>query len=90
MFPQKYIRAAHLGEGTDVLVLFPNFINHNEMAAKLGLSPKEVVSAGFVSSGIKNGDISFQCYGKSTSLGKESLMEDTALLLRQHYSHLNG
>ncbi len=85
---QKYIRVNQLGGGTDVIVLFPFIVGHNEMASGLNLKAENVISAGFIATGVKGGLMYARCHGKSTSLGLDSKSEDTELLVRQHYPYL--
>lgn len=49
------------------IVIFPDYINHSDMAAMINGTP---VSAGFVSVGVgTDGEMKASCYGKSVSLG---------------------
>jgi len=59
---------------SDVMVIFPNFVNHSTIAKKIG---GDILSAGFV-------DISTgRCYGKSTSLKTGSREVDSKIFKNQ-------
>lgn len=80
----KYIVVTMKGNPT--AVIFPSFVSHWDMAARLGFHANEVDSAGFVS---VNSNGTFQCYGKSDSLGKESKGErDVQLVTDLFGDHL--
>ena len=64
--------------GTEVVVMFPPLINHDEVAPL-----KTAVSAGFVKIYYKDDKITAQCYGKSTSLKIGSRPEDDKLVQLQ-------
>ena len=65
-------------KGMDMVpIVFPAFIQHDAMVNYLGLQPKDIDSAGFVfSSNVDPSDpharSPIHCYGRSTSLKKES------------------
>jgi hypothetical protein len=70
-------------------IIFPAYVGHNDMARSLGITPDDVLAAGFV--GLSTKEIHVNClapysevtvtaYGKSTSLGVESREEDSRLL----------
>lgn len=83
---QKYIRVDSLCGMNDVFVLFSPMINHNQMVRSLKLSESDVISAGFVQNIVKDGERQANCHGKSVTLKRVSLPEDTQMLARQHYS----
>jgi hypothetical protein len=69
-------------------ILFPAYIGHIDMARSLGITPDDVLAAGFVQIATKEHlhcDLPFHvvevtAYGKSTSLGVESREEDSDLI----------
>ena len=71
----KYIRTKNNG-----FIMFSLLVNHSDMARMIR---DEVVSAGFVNFGNDEcGNIQFECYGKSVSLGLESKDDDSKALNR--------
>lgn len=74
----KYIVYEQFG-GLEVVILFPQFLEHKDVAYVL-TSRTKLVSAGFVK--LINGE--FHVSGKSTSLNLSSRPEDTDLII----SHL--
>jgi hypothetical protein len=63
----KYIRTENLG-----FVIFQDHIEHLQMARRVMSATDQILSAGMIRS--KDGGI---CYGKSVSLGKIALKEDS-------------
>lgn len=62
----------------DVAVIFPNHVNHNNMAMMLGCKP---ISAGFVEiDGTKSDDPQAVAFGHSVSLGLKSRPEDSKII----------
>ena len=56
------------------MIIFSPLLNHSQFK---GLEP---VSAGFISFGTKDGDITVQCYGESVSLDIKSRRETDELI----------
>ncbi len=64
-------------------IVFPAYVGHNDMASSLGITPDDVLAAGFVGFSPKkysDGVVEVTAYGKSTSLGVESREEDSRLI----------
>ena len=61
-------------------VVFPEFVNHSEMARRMF---KEVTSAGFVDIEAGLPGVAVVCYGKSESLKLKSNPEVDTFLVRQ-------
>lgn len=53
----------------DVIIVFPDMIDHNDMRCRLNVPIENVLSAGFVAAENENGP---SCYGMSVSLKVES------------------
>lgn len=83
----KYVRALYQGE--DIVFSFPKLINHNDFTQSMKLSGDDIISAGFIRMNKnKHGSQILTCFGKSVSLRKASLPEDSDLATRQHYSEM--
>jgi len=85
---QKYIRLKEFNSNNDIILIFPNVINHSEYVSKLGYSSDDVISAGFIAlNKTDKGNIVYKCYGESVSLRKKSIPEeDYYLINREIYS----
>jgi len=71
-YPKYIIYRGHMD--MEEFVIFPNYITHPNMAFRMDIRAKLVISAGFVNNW-------FECFGKSISLKVESRGDiDTALL----------
>ena len=70
----KYIVFKHLGD--EVPVLFSDIIQHRSMAAIMGLTDKQLISAGFVAK--TRGEI--DAFGESYTLNLQSRPEDTRII----------
>jgi hypothetical protein len=57
-----------------VAIIFPPFLDHAEFVRRLGFSPEDIASAGFVDFGTdpKTGNPCVSCHGRSSSLKKDS------------------
>lgn len=66
-------------KGLETAIIFPAYVQHQEIAQKMG---KPVVSAGFVGIGISDGKMDAEAYGKSTSLKTQARPEDTKIIKR--------
>jgi len=85
---QKYIRLKKLHNISDVILVFPEIIDHSAFTRQLGFRADDVVSAGFTC--IDESDMGnpvYRCYGRSVSLNKESIpVEDSKYLNYQLYN----
>lgn len=70
----KYIVINHPKYATDTLIMFPEYIPHDDFYRDYDVHG-EIVSAGFIL--LLNGE--FICHGQSTSLDVKSRPEDSAL-----------
>ena len=64
-------------------IVFPAYVGHNDMARSLGITPDDVLAAGFVAFAPKKYSDSVanvSTYGKSVTLGVESRPEDASLI----------
>ena len=65
----------------EVIVVFPEFVEHKQMAERLVISERHILSGGFCyMPDALNPEPS--CFGESVSLNKKSRPEDTELLKR--------
>ena len=63
---------------TDVVIIFPNHIQHNSMAMMLGCEP---ISAGFVEiDGTRSDEPRAIAFGESVSLGLKSRPQDSKII----------
>lgn len=85
MEQQKYIRVDTLLGSTDVFILFPPSISHQNMAFNLSLRDGDIISAGFVQNIVEKGKRQANCHGTSYTLKTEADPSDTEALNRQHY-----
>ena len=79
----KYIFVRDLNTGVgrlDTLVVFPDFISHDQMTRNIGKTKDDIIGAGFCVIG--HDKETTRCYGKSVSLGKETTNECTYQLRR--------
>lgn len=74
MEKQKYVRFKKEDKPSTFLI-FPYLLTHKEVAD--WLQPAHVSSAGFVELINEGGELKYHCYGKSTSLGIESSLNDS-------------
>lgn len=72
----KYIM---IDDGIKTPILFPPSLTHSDMAHRVG---GEVLSAGFVQVGIRDGEVAVDAYGDSDSLKVKSDKEDSAIIRR--------
>lgn len=68
----KYIVFTDEGLGLETPIIFPIWLNHRDVAVRLGLTVEKIVSAGFF-----NGN---KCYGNSHSLDIPSREQDSLLI----------
>lgn len=68
-------------------ILFPEHVGHDDMARSLGITPDDVLAAGFVeiypqpsASHVCRSEIKIKATGESTSLGVSSREEDSSLI----------
>jgi len=61
-------------------IVFPETINHADMARNMGWKREDIVGAGFV---YVNGD-SYNCYGESVSLRVKSREEEDVKILNRY------
>ena len=68
-------------------IIFPEIINHDDMAKKIGINnpSKEVLGAGFVNISEKNDMLIAECYGKSVSLNKDSRGKEDSVIVTKDY-----
>ena len=66
----KYI--VYLYKNQEIIIIFPELLQHSDMANSLKVSIKDIISAGFIR---LNSDKELCCYGESISLDKESRHE---------------
>ena len=81
----KYIMVDYRGVNTPIL--FPNYVNHSDIAKAFGGKDK-VLSAGFFEVGAKPDkddldNISVSVFGESTSLGKEVDIDNDPFYIRK-------
>lgn len=62
-------------------VVFPELINHNDMARALNINPDDIWGAGFC---YINKDAAWTCYGESISLKVKSRGEEDERLLNKY------
>lgn len=74
----KYIRGSHLND----FVIFPQTINHNDMARLTRSAIGEPKSAGFLhfQSDEADTEVKAVCYGRSVSLDLDSAPEDSEII----------
>lgn len=65
----------------DIIIVFPDMIDHSDMLYDLNINPDKILSAGFVTTGNENGT---SCYGMSVSLKTQSRGEIDTKLLRKY------
>lgn len=73
----KYVRFV-CPNGNDSIITFPRHMNHDETIRRI--RHIEVVSAGFV-------DSQFNCFGRSESLGLDSIPDQDTKLMIRHFRH---
>jgi len=81
----KFIRVKQLTRAIDVFILFPDTVQHRELALALGVDERcGLISAGFYSlTEDELGNPIYRCYGESISLDLQSAPDDSEMLNRQ-------
>lgn len=64
----------------DTAITFSNMLTHKDIARRMGM---DVESAGFVDFAVKDGKLIIHCFGRSTSLNKDSRPEDAKLIAQE-------
>lgn len=78
----KYIVVCLKGISIETPLVFPAFVEHADFMRRLGVERSQVISAGFVRFGVKNGEPIVSAYGESISLRVGSRGSDSLLLYR--------
>jgi hypothetical protein len=76
MWETKYIIHAN-----NIPIVFPEIINHSDMARNMGWKKEDIIGAGFVYLGE---DYSYTCYGESVSLRVKSRGEEDEKILNRY------
>jgi len=70
-------KAKYIIHTENIPIVFPEIINHSDMARNMGWKKEDIIGAGFV---YVNGD-SYNCYGESVSLRVKSRGEEDVKIL---------